>query len=133
MLLSFDTVAWPSNTVYSSKGACGAYKGSMGLYAEQIFPRLMDWVMSGEEFQRLRGDLLKNARGNALEIGFGTGLNLTHYPPGRDTALPRSAIRHCGQHMDDLYDFRPDPSATRSASGPQTGWPLPLSRTWQEQ
>lgn len=52
----------------------------MGLYATQIFPRLMDWVMSGDEFQRLRGLLLQEARGEVLEIGLGTGLNLPHYP-----------------------------------------------------
>ena len=52
----------------------------MGLYSLHIFPRLMDWVMSGEEFQRLRTALLKDARGEVLEIGFGTGLNFPHYP-----------------------------------------------------
>jgi ubiquinone/menaquinone biosynthesis C-methylase UbiE len=51
----------------------------MGLYSQHIFPRLMDWVMSGEEFQRLRAALLAEARGDVLEIGFGTGLNLPHY------------------------------------------------------
>ena len=52
----------------------------MGLYATQIFPRLMDWVMSGDEFQRLRKLLLQGAHGEVLEIGLGTGLNLPHYP-----------------------------------------------------
>ena len=51
----------------------------MKFYSEYIFPRLMDWVMSGEMFQRLRSELLKDARGEVLEIGFGTGLNLPHY------------------------------------------------------
>jgi len=51
----------------------------MKFYSEYIFPRLMDWVMSGEVFQRLRSELLKDARGEVLEIGFGTGLNLPHY------------------------------------------------------
>lgn len=51
------------------------------LYGRHIFPRLMDWFMSGEEFHRLRGELLQAAQGNVLEIGFGTGLNLSHYPP----------------------------------------------------
>lgn len=53
----------------------------MGLYSRHIFPRLMDWVMSGQAFQRLRAELLKDASGEVLEIGFGTGLNLPHYPP----------------------------------------------------
>ena len=52
----------------------------MGLYATQIFPHLMDWVMSGDEFQRLRKLLLQGAHGEVLEIGLGTGLNLPHYP-----------------------------------------------------
>lgn len=52
----------------------------MGWYARQIFPRLMDWLMRGPEFQRLRASLLAKARGDVLEIGFGTGLNLPHYP-----------------------------------------------------
>src|SRR5262245_30883895 len=51
----------------------------MKLYSEYIFPHLMDWVMSGETFQQLRAELLKDAYGDVLEIGFGTGLNLPHY------------------------------------------------------
>lgn len=54
----------------------------MGLYAQYLFPRLMDRVMRGPEFKRLRADLLKNAQGEVLEIGLGTGLNLACYPPG---------------------------------------------------
>ena len=30
----------------------------MGLYRHHIFPRLMDWVMAGKEFHRLRMELL---------------------------------------------------------------------------
>jgi ubiquinone/menaquinone biosynthesis C-methylase UbiE len=52
----------------------------MGFYGEHIFPRLMEWVMAGEEFQRLRRELLAPAHGEILELGIGTGLNLPHYP-----------------------------------------------------
>lgn len=52
----------------------------MGLYGYYVFPRLMDAVMSKEPFQRQRQEALKEARGTVLEIGFGTGLNVSHYP-----------------------------------------------------
>jgi len=52
----------------------------MGLYSHHIFPRLMDWVMAGEEFRHLRTDLLSGLHGEVLELGIGTGLNLPHYP-----------------------------------------------------
>lgn len=52
----------------------------MGLYSHHIFPRLMDWVMAGEEFRRLRTGLLAQVHGEVLELGIGTGLNLLHYP-----------------------------------------------------
>ena len=52
----------------------------MGLYSRYIFPRLMDRLMSGTEFQQLRAALLQTAHGHVLEIGLGTGLNLPHYP-----------------------------------------------------
>ena len=50
------------------------------MYATYIFPRLMDWVLRGERFQTERQRLLAPAQGMVLEIGFGTGLNLPHYP-----------------------------------------------------
>lgn len=52
----------------------------MGLYRHHIFPRLMDWVMAGKEFHRLRTELLGHVHGEVLELGIGTGLNLPHYP-----------------------------------------------------
>lgn len=54
----------------------------MKFYAEYLFPRFMDWMMSGETFQRLRVQVLKDVRGEVLEIGYGTALNLPHYPLG---------------------------------------------------
>jgi hypothetical protein len=51
----------------------------MKFYAEYLFPRLMDWTMSRQTFQRLRADALKDVAGDVLEIGYGTALNLPHY------------------------------------------------------
>ena len=54
---------------------------TMGFYCDHIFPRLMEWVMAREEFRRLRTQLLASIHGEVLELGIGTGLNLSHYPP----------------------------------------------------
>ena len=52
----------------------------MGLYSKHIFPRVLDWSLGSEEVRRQRKRALAEACGNVLEIGFGTGLNLAHYP-----------------------------------------------------
>ena len=57
------------------------YSPLMGFYARYLFPHLMDWVMGTRKFQEQRQDTLKPLYGEVLEIGFGTGLNLPHYPP----------------------------------------------------
>ena len=52
----------------------------MSYYRKRVFPRLMDWALSRERVAALRSRLLESAGGHVLEVGFGTGLNLFHYP-----------------------------------------------------
>ena len=52
----------------------------MGFYANYVFPHLMDWILGTSRFQEQRELALAPAHGHVLEIGFGTGLNLPHYP-----------------------------------------------------
>ena len=52
----------------------------MGLYARHIFPRLCDWSMRNPRIEKLRKETLSGVSGEILEIGFGTVLNLEHYP-----------------------------------------------------
>jgi ubiquinone/menaquinone biosynthesis C-methylase UbiE len=52
----------------------------MTFYSRKIFPWLMDWAMDRELLNRIRREVLSEARGDVLEIGFGTGVNLPFYP-----------------------------------------------------
>ena len=52
----------------------------MGLYSKYLFPRILDYVMRGDEMNEQRQLVLSEAAGKVFEIGFGTGLNMRHYP-----------------------------------------------------
>jgi ubiquinone/menaquinone biosynthesis C-methylase UbiE len=52
----------------------------MGFYSQKILPYLLDWAMSDQMLIKYRQDVLANVQGEVLEIGFGTGLNLSYYP-----------------------------------------------------
>lgn len=53
----------------------------MGLYAKYVLPRLIDLAMRNKDTTRLRVECLPQARGDVLEIGIGSGLNLRFYSP----------------------------------------------------
>jgi SAM-dependent methyltransferase len=52
----------------------------MGFYSQLIFPRLCDFLLKRPFVAKHRRELLAHVHGQVLEIGFGTGLNLPHYP-----------------------------------------------------
>ncbi|TAE55631.1 MAG: class I SAM-dependent methyltransferase [Nostocales cyanobacterium] len=52
----------------------------MGFYSQVIAPRLIDTVMSRPLFSEYRRQILADVTGEVLEIGFGSGVNLSYYP-----------------------------------------------------
>lgn len=52
----------------------------MGVYREQVLPRLVDRACGTGELRRWRAEVAAGLAGEVVEIGFGSGLNLPAYP-----------------------------------------------------
>jgi ubiquinone/menaquinone biosynthesis C-methylase UbiE len=52
----------------------------MGFYNDQVLPRFIDVVLGSDEFSKVRSRVASGLNGDVLEVGFGSGLNVPHYP-----------------------------------------------------
>jgi ubiquinone/menaquinone biosynthesis C-methylase UbiE len=52
----------------------------MGIYADQVLPRVQNKVMDREPLRPIRARICAGLKGAIVEIGFGTGVNAPYYP-----------------------------------------------------
>jgi len=52
----------------------------MGVYNDQIVPRVTNRLLGTKEFGKLRREACEGLRGDVVEVGFGSGLNLAYLP-----------------------------------------------------
>jgi len=53
---------------------------SRGFYESRVFPWLNDRLNADPTLEQIRAEAVSGASGRVVEIGFGSGLNLSHYP-----------------------------------------------------
>jgi len=52
----------------------------VSFYSKQVLPRITEIALRGPEFARVRERVASGLSGEVLEVGFGSGLNVPHYP-----------------------------------------------------
>jgi ubiquinone/menaquinone biosynthesis C-methylase UbiE len=52
----------------------------VGFYIHRVLPRITDVALSGKEFAKLRARVCEGLAGEVVEVGFGSGRNVPHYP-----------------------------------------------------
>lgn len=73
----------------------------MGFYARHILPRLIDCTCGAGQLMKRRSQLVPQAKGQVLELGFGSGRNIGFYDRTKVTGLfalePEEGMRALGE------------------------------------
>jgi len=52
----------------------------VGFYGDNVLPRFIDLALGTKAFDEIRSRVASNLDGEVLEVGFGSGRNVPHYP-----------------------------------------------------
>lgn len=69
----------------------------MGIYQDQLLPRLQDKAMGRRAMGEVRARTCSGLAGQVVEVGFGTGLNARYYPPEVSKVFAIEPSRVCMQ------------------------------------
>jgi ubiquinone/menaquinone biosynthesis C-methylase UbiE len=81
----------------------------MSFYEDHVLPHLIDLACSTKPTRKQREKIVHLAQGDVLEIGFGSGLNLPYYDPGKVRRIfglePSPGMRRKAQPNVDASEF----------------------------
>jgi ubiquinone/menaquinone biosynthesis C-methylase UbiE len=66
----------------SSVRICSRENRGVSFYRQQVLPRVTNMTLARGEYEPIRRRVAAGLAGEVLEVGFGSGLNVPHYPPG---------------------------------------------------
>ena len=85
----------PETTARSLAGTVAEGGTPLSFYRDQLLPRVQDKVMDRGTTRDVRARVCAGLRGDIVEIGFGTGLNVAYYPPGITKVMAIEPSRVC--------------------------------------
>jgi ubiquinone/menaquinone biosynthesis C-methylase UbiE len=72
----------------------------MGFYSDRVLPHVVEWTCGQKEVGAWRAQATEGLAGRVVEIGFGSGLNVPHYPSEVEMVLavePNSVARRLAE------------------------------------
>jgi SAM-dependent methyltransferase len=65
-----------------ARGLRQSQDGAMAIYRDVVFPHVINLAMNTKTTREIRDRVCSRLKGEVVEIGFGTGLNVPHLPAG---------------------------------------------------
>jgi ubiquinone/menaquinone biosynthesis C-methylase UbiE len=99
--------------MYPPHGVVTPGMAAMSFYENNILPHLIDFACSQQPIMHLRRQVVGRARGRVLEVGIGSGINLSLYDP---------------RHVEFVWGLEPSAAMRRKAQRNIERSPVPV--TW---